>query len=83
VFEALSGMMASRLAQWDCGAGFAAIRADWLKRAANLGHDIKVAVNEGTRIGRFETVDERGCLVLRLPNGTAETIAAGDVLVGH
>lgn len=83
VFEALSGAMAKRLDQWDRGAGFAAVRADWLKRAASVGHDIKVAVNEGTRTGRFETVDDRGCLVLRLPNGTTETIAAGDVLVGH
>ncbi len=83
VFEALSSAMAQRLAQWDRGAGFVAIRAEWLKRAANLGHDIKVAVTEGTRVGRFETVDDRGCLVLRLPNGATETIAAGDVLVGH
>ena len=45
--------------------------------------DIKVAVTEGTRSGRFETVDDRGNLVLRLPNGSTETIAAGDVLLGH
>jgi BirA family biotin operon repressor/biotin-[acetyl-CoA-carboxylase] ligase len=83
VFEALSGAMAKRIEQWDRGAGFAMVRADWLKRAASLGDDIKVAVTDGTRTGRFETVDERGCLVLRLPNGTTETIAAGDVLVGH
>ena len=83
VFEALTGAMARRLAQWDRGAGFAAVRADWLKRAASLGQDIKVAVTEGTRSGRFETVDDRGNLVLRLPNGSTETIAAGDVLLGH
>ena len=51
--------------------------------AASLGQDIKVAVTEGTRAGRFETVDDRGNLVLRLPNGATETIAAGDVLLGH
>ena len=83
VFEALSGAMAKRIGQWDRGSGFSAIRADWLKRAASLGHDIKVVVTEGTRIGRFESVDDRGCLVLRLANGAAETIAAGDVLLGH
>jgi BirA family biotin operon repressor/biotin-[acetyl-CoA-carboxylase] ligase len=83
VFEALSGAMVKRLAQWDRGAGFASIRADWLARAAGLGQDIKVALTEGTRVGRFETVDERGCLIIRLPNGTTETIAAGDVLLGH
>ena len=42
-----------------------------------------LAVTEGTRAGRFETVDDRGNLVLRLPNGATETIAAGDVLLGH
>jgi BirA family biotin operon repressor/biotin-[acetyl-CoA-carboxylase] ligase len=83
VFEALSGAMTRRLEQWDRGAGFPSIRADWLKRAAGLGHDIKVTLTERTLTGRFETVDERGCLVLRLPNGATETIAAGDVLLGH
>jgi BirA family biotin operon repressor/biotin-[acetyl-CoA-carboxylase] ligase len=83
VFEALSGAMAKRVAQWDRGAGFASIRADWLARAAGLGQDIKIALTEGTRVGRFETVDDRGRLILRLPDGATETIAAGDVLLGH
>ena len=79
LFEALSAAMLPRLAQWNRGQGFAAIRADWLARAARLGEEIRVAVEAGERIGRFETVDARGHLVLRHADGSAETIAAGDV----
>ena len=46
LFAALSAAMVARLAQWDRGAGFAAIRADWLARAAGLGKPIRV------RLGR-------------------------------
>ena len=65
---------AERLAQWDRGAGFAAIRAAWLERAHALGKTIHVALSEGDREGRFETVDDRGRLVLRRDDGTAEVV---------
>lgn len=71
--------MARRLAQWDSGGGFEAIRADWLARAAGLGRPMRVSLPDGERSGRFETVDARGRLVLRRDDGTAEIIAAGDV----
>ena len=83
LFEALSAAMARRLTQWNRGAGFAAIRADWLIHAASLGEDIRVALAEGERVGRFEGVDERGRLVLRLADGSTETVAAGDVMTGQ
>ena len=79
LFEVLSAAMLLRLAQWDRGRGFAAIREDWLRRAARLGEDIRITTEAGERSGRFETVDARGHLVLRQPDGSAETIAAGDV----
>ena len=79
VFAALSTAMAERLAQWDLGAGFAAIRAAWLERAFALGKTIRVALPEGDREGRFETLDDRGRLVLR-HDGAVEVITAGDVL---
>ncbi len=79
LFEALSAAMLPRLAQWNRGQGFAAVRTDWLARAARLGEDIRVATETGERVGRFETVDARGHLVLRHADGSAETIAAGDV----
>ena len=80
LFEAVTSSMLGRLKQWDQGRGFAEIRAEWLVRAARLGEDIRIATDSGERAGRFETVDERGHLVLRLADGTAETIAAGDVM---
>ena len=79
LFEALSTAMLARLAQWRRGASFAAIRTDWLDRAFRLGEEIHVALDGAERSGRFETVDGRGHLVLRHADGTAETIAAGDV----
>jgi BirA family biotin operon repressor/biotin-[acetyl-CoA-carboxylase] ligase len=82
LFGPLSAAMVSRLRQWDSGAGFPAVRADWLARAASLGGQIRVAMPEGERSGRFEGIDQRGCLVLRIADGTMQTIAAGDVLTG-
>jgi BirA family transcriptional regulator, biotin operon repressor / biotin---[acetyl-CoA-carboxylase] ligase len=79
LFARLSATMMRRLAQWDRGTGFAAIRADWLARAAGVGGPICVALADGERAGRFETVDAHGRLVLKLSNGSSETITAGDV----
>lgn len=81
LFARLSATMMRRLAQWNCGTGFDSIRADWLARAAGVGGPICVALPDGERSGRFETVDARGRLVLKLPNGSSEIITAGDVSV--
>jgi BirA family biotin operon repressor/biotin-[acetyl-CoA-carboxylase] ligase len=82
LFGPLSATMVSRLAQWDRGAGFATVRADWLARATGLGKPIRLSLPEGERSGVYEGIDERGCLVLRLADGTMQAIAAGDVLTG-
>ncbi|MCX7314413.1 MAG: biotin--[acetyl-CoA-carboxylase] ligase [Hyphomicrobiales bacterium] len=81
LFGALSGSMQVRLAQWDRGAGFAAIRADWLSRAAGIGKPIRVKADGGEVSGTFEGIDEAGRLVLRRPDGTMQTMAAGDVFM--
>ena len=44
LFAALSAAMEGRLAQWNRGQGFAAIRADWLKRAAGLGETLQRSI---------------------------------------
>jgi len=75
----LSRAMVVRLAQWNRGTGFAAIRADWLARAAGLGKPIRVTLAEGELAGQFETIDQTGRLVLRLADGTMQAVAAGDV----
>ncbi|MBM3528702.1 MAG: biotin--[acetyl-CoA-carboxylase] ligase [Alphaproteobacteria bacterium] len=80
VFQALSAAMVARLLQWNRGAGFAEIRSDWLARAGGLGKPMRVALSDGERAGTFETLDERGRLVLRLADGALEAVTAGDVL---
>lgn len=78
LFAALSIAMVHRLHEWQ--AGFAPVRAAWLARAGGLGGELTARLgSRGDLTGRFETLDEAGRLVLRLPDGTRETIAAGEV----
>jgi BirA family biotin operon repressor/biotin-[acetyl-CoA-carboxylase] ligase len=75
----LSRAMVARLAQWERGAGFAAIRAEWLANAAGLGGDIHVRLPDRELTGTFETLDPLGRLMLRLPGGALEAITVGEV----
>lgn len=75
----LSGAMVTRLAQWDRGAGFATIRAEWLVHAAGIGGDIVIRLPGRELAGRFESLDQTGRLMLRLPAGQLEAITAGEV----
>ena len=79
LFRSLSGAMCRRLAQWDRGSGFAAIRAEWLTHAAGIGGDIVVRLPGRELAGTFETLDRMGRLMLRLPAGTLEAITVGEV----
>jgi BirA family transcriptional regulator, biotin operon repressor / biotin---[acetyl-CoA-carboxylase] ligase len=79
LFTALSRAMLQRLTEWDRGRGFAATRAAWLARAAGLGTPVRVKLADRQLEGHFETLDPFGRLVLRLGDGTATIITAGDV----
>jgi BirA family biotin operon repressor/biotin-[acetyl-CoA-carboxylase] ligase len=79
LLRALSHAMVSRLAQWGRGSGFAAIRAEWLKHAANIGGDIHVRLPDREVSGTFETLDRMGRLMLRLPAGNLEAITVGEL----
>lgn len=79
LFAALSGAMVRRLAQWRRGAGFSSIRADWLDRAAAIGGEMRVRLPGRELFGRCEALDERGRLLLRLADGSLQTITAGEV----
>ncbi len=79
LFRAISAALPTRLSQWDEGRGFPAVRAEWLRAAAGLGHKIRVHLGDDEVAGCFENMDEKGRMMLRLPNGRLETIAAGDV----
>jgi BirA family transcriptional regulator, biotin operon repressor / biotin---[acetyl-CoA-carboxylase] ligase len=79
IFLGLSGAMMRRLQQWGSGAGFSAIRSDWINAAAGIGGEVRVRLPGKELLGRWEALDEAGRLLLRLPDGSAQTIAAGDV----
>jgi BirA family biotin operon repressor/biotin-[acetyl-CoA-carboxylase] ligase len=77
LFAALSGAMVERLRQWE--KGFAGIRAAWLARAGGLGDELTARLGAREITGRFEALDAAGRLMLRLPDGSLEAIAAGEV----
>ena len=79
LFAALSNTLLRRLVQWNRGAGFRAIRDDWLARATGIGGDMRVRLPDRELFGRFEALDEHGRLLLRLADGALQTITAGDV----
>ena len=79
MFDTLRRTMAARLAEWDRGAGFAAIRSAWLARAAGLGQAIRARLPDREVTGIFEALDETGRLVLRCADGRREVITAGEV----
>jgi BirA family biotin operon repressor/biotin-[acetyl-CoA-carboxylase] ligase len=81
LFYAVSGKMLGRLAQWNGGAGFAIVRAEWLARAAGLGDEIRVRLAGRELTGRFEALDQAGNLVLRRADRRLDTIAACDVVM--
>jgi BirA family transcriptional regulator, biotin operon repressor / biotin---[acetyl-CoA-carboxylase] ligase len=78
MLEAVSAAMVRRLALWNRGEGFAAIRAHWLARAGGLGEPIIVRRADGSRQGLFRDLDPEGRLLLEEPGGVV-AIEAGDV----
>ena len=80
LFAALSKHMLIRLQQWEAGKGFALIRANWLGACSGIGHPILVRLPTEELTGKFENIDDRGHLMLRLRDGRIQTIAAGEVL---
>jgi BirA family transcriptional regulator, biotin operon repressor / biotin---[acetyl-CoA-carboxylase] ligase len=74
----LSAAMDARLRQWQRGQGFAAIRADWLKRAFGLGQEIHVRLPERELSGLFKGIDDAGHLLVLERHGLT-TVTAGEV----
>lgn len=58
--------------------GFEQIREKWLRHAARLGEVLTARTAREEITGRFETVDESGCLILATPAGERR-ISSADV----
>ena len=74
----LAAAFHSRIKQWDKGAGFAAIREDWLARARGVGGPITVRLHDEVIEGEFVSLDAEGALEVRTGD-TVRRISAGDV----
>ena len=77
--ELIAHAMQNWFARWNCGGGFAEVRAAWLARAGAVGEAI--SVNTGaTRVeGDFVEIDATGALILRDRNGILQRFTYGDV----
>ena len=82
LFCALSEGWLDACRLWDEGRGFPAVRTAWLAQAAGLGGDVAVRTADGVTRGRFETIDEHGQLIVRVADGSARHISAGEVHFG-
>jgi len=58
--------------------GFEPIRTAWLERAANIGQMITARTQRDEYVGRFDSVDQSGHLILDTQNGR-RAIAAADI----
>ena len=79
VLDALDISLSRRLAQWDEGRGFAAIRQDWAQRALGLGGGVTASLGERRMTGTFDGLAADGALILKHPDGTLTPIHAGEV----
>lgn len=59
--------------------GFLPIREAWLAQASGLGGPIVVRLPDRELNGHFMGIDEKGCLLLRRPEGNLQKIASGEV----
>lgn len=59
--------------------GFDPVRAAWLDRALSLGRTIRARWGRREVVGRFETLDAGGALVLRTEDGALTRVGAGEI----
>ena len=79
--EAFLNHLAPAFAHWEAQLtthGFAPLRSEWLAHAARLGETITARTGTISHLGRFETIDHTGALVLHTQAGRM-TIPAADV----
>ncbi|MEM1035946.1 MAG: biotin--[acetyl-CoA-carboxylase] ligase [Pseudomonadota bacterium] len=77
VLQSLRIAIAERLEQ--CRAAFPALLEDWKRVGEGFGDVVEAGPVNARISGVFEDLAEDGGLILRLPDGTRQTIRAGDV----
>lgn len=81
LLEELAALFAHWLAIWRAQ-GLEPVRAHWLLNAHPSGTRMRVIQPNGDVVeGNFDTLDRQGMLILRLANGDARAIHAGDILL--
>jgi BirA family biotin operon repressor/biotin-[acetyl-CoA-carboxylase] ligase len=83
LFTALSDSWVEYRGVWDGGRGFGEIRRRWLACAAGLGQPVSVHTGHATVSGIFDTIDDKGCMMIRTSTGNEVPISAGDVHFGQ
>ncbi|WP_443208552.1 biotin--[acetyl-CoA-carboxylase] ligase [Sphingomonas sp. PAMC 26621] len=79
--ETLADSFARWLGIWR-GQGLAPVRSRWLERAHPIGTALTARLPDGSATdGLFNGLDSDGALILRLADGTARVIHAGDVFL--
>jgi BirA family biotin operon repressor/biotin-[acetyl-CoA-carboxylase] ligase len=82
LFTALSDSWTECRGIWDGGKGFGEIRRRWLALAAGLGQPVAVHTGQTIVSGIFDTIDDTGCMIVRISTGDRIPISAGDVHFG-
>lgn len=79
ILPMLDARLSSRLAMWNKGRGFAAIRDAWMERAAGLNGKAVAKIGSTEVRGTFRGLASDGALILELADATQKHIHAGDV----
>ncbi len=79
LFAYLCQSMARELARWGEGTNMPETRELWLRWATGVGKQITVNMPNASIEGIFRDIDDTGCLILEKPDGSLQSIAAGDL----
>jgi BirA family biotin operon repressor/biotin-[acetyl-CoA-carboxylase] ligase len=71
------------LGAWDRGAGFARVRAAWLRCAGAVGENITVDTGRERIAGTFLGLDDGGALLMRDAQGQPRKLTFGDVTLAQ
>jgi BirA family biotin operon repressor/biotin-[acetyl-CoA-carboxylase] ligase len=83
MLDLLDAAMQRWLAAWDCGQGFAQVRAAWLARGGRLGESLTVDTGRERIAGTFLDLDPDGALILRDALGQQRRLTFGDVTLSQ